>query len=46
MLTEAIQGPGGFEVKMFGPEGVLFDVAEHAWTGAEALPAAIKDAAE
>jgi catechol 2,3-dioxygenase-like lactoylglutathione lyase family enzyme len=37
---------GGFEVKMYGPEGVLFDVAEHAWTGAEALPAAIKEAAD
>jgi catechol 2,3-dioxygenase-like lactoylglutathione lyase family enzyme len=30
---------GGFEVKMYGPEGVLFDVAEHPWTGTEPLPA-------
>lgn len=37
---------GGFELKMYGPEGVLFDVAEHPWTGAEALPAPLKDAAE
>ncbi len=37
---------GGFEVKLYGPEGVLFDVAEHPWTGAEALPAALKEAAE
>ncbi len=31
---------GGFEVKFYGPEGVLFDVAEHPWTGTEPLPAA------
>lgn len=37
---------GGFEAKFYGPEGVLFDVAEHPWTGAEALPAAVKEAAE
>jgi catechol 2,3-dioxygenase-like lactoylglutathione lyase family enzyme len=37
---------GGFEVKLYGPEGVLFDVAEHPWTGSEALPAQIKEAAE
>jgi catechol 2,3-dioxygenase-like lactoylglutathione lyase family enzyme len=37
---------GGFEVKMYGPEGVLFDIAEHPWTGSEALPAAFKPAAE
>src|ERR1700722_14065450 len=37
---------GAFELKMYGPEGVLFDVAEHPWTGAEALPAALKDAAD
>jgi catechol 2,3-dioxygenase-like lactoylglutathione lyase family enzyme len=30
---------GGFEVKFYGPEGVLFDVAENPWTGAEPLPA-------
>jgi catechol 2,3-dioxygenase-like lactoylglutathione lyase family enzyme len=29
---------GGFEVKFYGPEGVLFDVAEHPWTGTEPLP--------
>jgi catechol 2,3-dioxygenase-like lactoylglutathione lyase family enzyme len=39
---------GGFEVKMYGPEGVLFDIAEHPWTGSEALPTAakVKEAAE
>ena len=29
---------GGFEIKFYGPEGVLFDVAEHPWTGTEPLP--------
>ena len=37
---------GGFEVKMYGPEGVLFDVAEHPWTGTEPLPAEKAEAAE
>ena len=37
---------GGFEVKFYGPEGVLFDVAEHPWTGTEALPVEVKEAAE
>ena len=37
---------GGFEVKLYGPEGVLFDVAEHAWTGSEPLPVPAKEAAE
>ena len=37
---------GGFEVKLYGPEGVLFDIAEHPWTGSEALPAKVKEAAE
>jgi len=37
---------GGFEVKFYGPEGVLFDVAEHPWTGTEPLPVAVKEAAE
>jgi catechol 2,3-dioxygenase-like lactoylglutathione lyase family enzyme len=37
---------GGFEVKLYGPEGVLFDVAEHPWTGSEPLPAEVKEAAE
>jgi catechol 2,3-dioxygenase-like lactoylglutathione lyase family enzyme len=37
---------GGFEAKFYGPEGILFDVAEHPWTGSEALPAALKEAAE
>jgi catechol 2,3-dioxygenase-like lactoylglutathione lyase family enzyme len=37
---------GGFEVKFYGPEGILFDVAEHAWTGTEPLPVEVKDAAE
>ena len=34
---------GGFEVKMYGPEGVLFDIAEHPWTGSEALPAKARE---
>lgn len=37
---------GGFEVKMYGPEGVLFDVAEHPWTGTEPLPEKAKAAAD
>lgn len=37
---------GGFEVKMYGPEGILFDVAEHPWTGTEPLPEKAKAAAE
>ena len=37
---------GGFEVKMYGPEGVLFDIAEHPWTGTEPLPAKVKEAVE
>jgi catechol 2,3-dioxygenase-like lactoylglutathione lyase family enzyme len=31
---------GGFEVKFYGPEGVLFDIAEHPWAGTEPLPSA------
>jgi catechol 2,3-dioxygenase-like lactoylglutathione lyase family enzyme len=47
MDQENADRAGGFEVKLYGPEGVLFDVAEHAWTGAEALPGAeLKEAAE
>jgi catechol 2,3-dioxygenase-like lactoylglutathione lyase family enzyme len=37
---------GGFEVKMYGPEGILFDIAEHPWTGTEALPVPAQQAAE
>ena len=37
---------GNFEKKFYGPEQVLFDIAEHAWLGAEPLPAEIKEAAE
>ncbi len=37
---------GGFEVKMYGPEGVLFDIAEHPWTGTEPLPEKAREAAE
>src|SRR5712671_1479913 len=40
------QRTGGFEVKMYGPEGVLFDIAEHPWTGTEPLPIPAKEAAE
>jgi catechol 2,3-dioxygenase-like lactoylglutathione lyase family enzyme len=37
---------GGFETKFYGPEGILFDVAEHPWTGTEPLPMPVKEAAE
>ena len=37
---------GGFETKMYGPEGVLFDIAEHPWTGTEPLPEPVKEAAD
>ena len=37
---------GGFEVKFYGPEEVLFDVAEHPWTGTEPLPVERAEAAE
>jgi hypothetical protein len=37
---------GYFEKKFYGPERVLFDIAEHTWAGAEPLPAPIKEAAE
>ena len=37
---------GGFEVKMYGPEGILFDIAEHPWTGTEPLPESVKEAAD
>jgi catechol 2,3-dioxygenase-like lactoylglutathione lyase family enzyme len=37
---------GGFEVKLYGPEGVLFDIAEHPWTGTEPLPVEKAEAAE
>jgi len=37
---------GGFEVKMYGPEGVLFDIAEHPWTGTEPLPVERAEAVE
>jgi catechol 2,3-dioxygenase-like lactoylglutathione lyase family enzyme len=37
---------GGFEVKFYGPEGILFDVAQHPWTGTEPLPVEMAKAAE
>jgi hypothetical protein len=37
---------GGYETKFYGPEGILFDVAEHPWTGTEPLPVPVKEAAE
>ena len=40
------QQAGYFEKKFYGPERVLFDIAEHAWAGAEPLPAQVKEAAE
>jgi catechol 2,3-dioxygenase-like lactoylglutathione lyase family enzyme len=37
---------GYFEKKFYGPEHILFDIAEHGWAGAEPLPASVKQAAE
>ncbi len=37
---------GGFETKVYGPEGILFDIAAHPWTGTEPLPAKVTEAAE
>ena len=36
---------GYFEKKFYGPEHVLFDIAEHGWAGAEPLPEAVKGSA-
>lgn len=36
-MDEAEGRVGGFEVKFHGPEGVLFDVAEHPWAGTPPL---------
>ena len=44
--TQQEPNAGYFEKKFYGPERVLFDIAEHAWAGAEPLPAEIKEAAE
>ncbi|MBV9828449.1 MAG: VOC family protein [Alphaproteobacteria bacterium] len=46
MDQENPERTGGFEVKLYGPEGVLFDVAEHPWEGTEPLAAPVKQAAE
>jgi len=40
------QQAGYFEKKFYGPERVLFDIAEHGWAGAEPLPAPVKEAAD
>ncbi|MBV9862401.1 MAG: VOC family protein [Alphaproteobacteria bacterium] len=48
-LDESEGRVGGFEVKFHGPEGVLFDVSEHPWTGTAGLDedeAAVREAAE
>ena len=37
---------GYFEKKFYGPEGILFDIAEHGWAGAAPLPEPVKAAAE
>ncbi len=37
---------GYFEKKFYGPERILFDIAEHPWAGSEPLAAEIKEAAE
>jgi catechol 2,3-dioxygenase-like lactoylglutathione lyase family enzyme len=45
-LDQGTDRVGGFEVKFYGPEGVLFDIAEHPWTGTAPLPAEPKAAAD
>jgi hypothetical protein len=45
-MDQAGDRAGGFEVKLYGPEGVLFDIAEHPWTGTEPLPVETAEAAE
>jgi hypothetical protein len=45
-MDQAGDRAGGFEVKLYGPEGVLFDIAEHPWTGTEPLPAEQAEAAD
>jgi catechol 2,3-dioxygenase-like lactoylglutathione lyase family enzyme len=40
------QQAGYFEKKFYGPEHVLFDIAEHGWAGAEPLPHPAKAAAD
>jgi hypothetical protein len=45
-MDQAGDRAGGFEVKLYGPEGVLFDIAEHPWTGTEPLPDEKAEAAE
>ena len=45
-MDQAGDRAGGFEVKLYGPEGVLFDIAEHPWTGTEPLPAEAAGAAD
>ena len=44
--TQQEPNAGYFEKKFYGPERVLFDIAEHPWAGCEPLPAEIKEAAE
>jgi hypothetical protein len=45
-MDQAGDRAGGFEVKLYGPEGVLFDIAEHPWTGTEPLPVEKAEAAD
>jgi catechol 2,3-dioxygenase-like lactoylglutathione lyase family enzyme len=45
-MDQAGDRVGGFEVKLYGPEGVLFDIAEHPWTGTEPLPVEKAEAAD
>ena len=45
-MDQAGDRVGGFEVKLYGPEGVLFDIAEHPWTGTTPLPVDKAEAAE
>jgi catechol 2,3-dioxygenase-like lactoylglutathione lyase family enzyme len=45
-IDSSEQQAGNFEMKFFGPEGVLFDIAEHPWLGAEPLEAEAPTVAE
>jgi len=45
-VAKKLEDLGGKHYMDQGPEGVLFDVAEHPWTGTEPLPVEVKEAAE
>jgi glyoxylase I family protein len=37
MRAPEVRGNNAFEVKFHGPDGVVFDIAEHAWPGSAAI---------